>query len=122
LTDDDLEIFWNWLKNIVTKRLSKKKQEQITEIFQKERKMEQMVYAIEKIMEQERIEAKEEGKIEGKIEGKREGKREGKIEVARKFIEMGIPLEKIASGTELPLTTIQKMAQSFQSKHTVTEL
>ena len=100
LTDDDIGALWKWLKNIVARGLSEEKQKQIEEIFQKERKMDNMVYAIERIMEQERVDTR----------------REEKIEIARELLKMGIPLEKVETATKLPLTTIQELAQSIQSQ------
>jgi predicted transposase/invertase (TIGR01784 family) len=97
LTDDDVGVLWKWLKNIVVRGLTEAEQEQIEEIFQKERKVDNMVYAIERIMEQERVDTR----------------REEKIEIAKKMLRDNETFEKIIKWTELPLTTIQELAQEI---------
>jgi predicted transposase/invertase (TIGR01784 family) len=49
--------------------------------------------------------AKEEGKIEGKIEGK--------LETAKNFLLMGMDVETVAKGTELPIEKIVELQKSL---------
>jgi len=55
--------------------------------------------------------AKLEGKLEGKREGKLEGKREGKLEVAKKMLELGDDVKKVAIVTGLPEARIKSLAK-----------
>ena len=59
-----------------------------------------MVYAIERIMEQERVDTR----------------REEKIEIAKEMLRENDPIDKISRITRLPLTTIQELAQSMQQQ------
>jgi predicted transposase/invertase (TIGR01784 family) len=54
-------------------------------------------------------EGKVEGKAEGLVEGKVEGKKEKALEIARKLIDFGIPIEKIADATALSYEEIEKL-------------
>ena len=94
----DRQVFWVWLKNIAAKGLSKDKVEEIEEIFQKGRKVENMVYAIERVMQQERLEAAA----------------EGRIEIAKEMLKEGDSLEKISRVTKLPIATIQQLAKDLK--------
>jgi hypothetical protein len=53
------------------------------------------------------------GKLEGKLEGKREGKLEGKLETQRKTVlnmhANGLPLDLIATVTELPTAQVERL-------------
>ena len=50
---------------------------------------------------------------EGKEAGIAEGKRDTALQNARNFIRMGIPLEQIAKGTELPLETVLHLQEEM---------
>ena len=50
---------------------------------------------------------------EGKEAGIAEGKRKNALQNARNFIRMGIPLEQIAKGTELPLETVLHLQEEI---------
>ena len=50
---------------------------------------------------------------EGKEAGIAEGKRKNALQNARNFIRMGIPLEQIAKGTELPLETVLHLQEEM---------
>ena len=50
---------------------------------------------------------------EGKEAGIGEGKRKNALQNARNFIRMGIPLEQIAKGTELPLETVLHLREEI---------
>jgi len=61
LSSEDLNIMWNWIKNIVARGSNAKFEKDIDDIFQKEGKVENMVYAIERVIEKEKLDAKIEG-------------------------------------------------------------
>ena len=50
---------------------------------------------------------------EGKEACIAEGKRKNALQNARNFIRMGIPLEQIAKGTELPLETVLHLQEEI---------
>ena len=54
-----------------------------------------------------------EGKEAGIAIGIAEGKRDTALQNARNFIRMGIPLEQIAKGTELPLETVLHLQEEM---------
>lgn len=97
LSDDDVQVLWTWLKNIAARGLPREKENEIEEIFQKERKVLNMVYAIERVMQQERVEAMT----------------EEKIEIAKRLVKKGLSVEDIADTTELPLETIKELAKEL---------
>ena len=49
----------------------------------------------------------------GKKEGIIEGAHEKAIETAKNFLDMGLPIDKIAQGTGLPLQTVEELAKSL---------
>ena len=53
------------------------------------------------------------GKKEGIIEGISQGAHEKAIETAKNFIDMGLPIDKIAQGTGLPLQTVEELAKTL---------
>ena len=55
--------------------------------------------------------AKEDGRDEGRAEGIIEGSDKKAIEIAKKMLEKGFATEDIADAIELPLVTIQKLAE-----------
>ncbi len=65
---DDVNIFINWVKNILTRNLEKETKKEVEEIVDEMGDVENMVYAIEEAIMKERHKARIEGKIEGKIE------------------------------------------------------
>ena len=93
LADEDIDVLWVWLKNIANRGLSKDKEKEIEEIFQKERKVENMVYAIERVMQQERVEEK--------------------IEIAKEMLVRKMDISIVSQITKLPLATIQELAKEL---------
>jgi hypothetical protein len=81
------------LMNIATRGLPKDKENEIGEFFQKERKVLNMVYAIERVMQQERVDEKN--------------------EIAKKLIKKGMTVEDIADITELSVDAIKKLAKEL---------
>ena len=51
------------------------------------------------------------GIAQGISQGISQGAEQAKIETAKNFIKMGFPLEQVAQGTDLPLETVQKLAE-----------
>ena len=68
-----------------------------------------MVYAIERVMQQEKLESF----AEGEAKGKAEGKAEGKVEIAKEMLKMGLSKQQIQQATKLPLSTIQELAKEL---------
>jgi len=93
LADDDIDVLWVWLKNIAARGLPKDKEKEIEEIFQKERKVDNMVYAIEKVMQQERVEEK--------------------IEIAKEMLVRKMDINTVSQITKLSLATIQELAKEL---------
>jgi predicted transposase YdaD len=54
----------------------------------------------------------ERGIERGRLEGLERGAYETKLETARSFIAMGLSLEQVALGTELPIETVMELAQT----------
>ena len=48
-----------------------------------------------------------EGRTEGRIEGRTEGRTEAKLEIARKLLASGMPIEQVMEITELNLETLK---------------
>ena len=71
--------------NIIARGLKSEVKKEIDDIFQKEGKVKNMVYALERAFKKEKMEARLQGKMEGKMEGKIEGKIEEKIEVIQEM-------------------------------------
>ncbi len=57
-----------------------------------------------------RIEGRIEGKIEGKIEGIVEGELKAQKEIARKMLELGMEIEKVAQATGLERAVLKELA------------
>ncbi|MGF1527531.1 MAG: hypothetical protein ACFCBW_12165 [Candidatus Competibacterales bacterium] len=57
--------------------------------------------------------AREEGRKEGRKEGREEGRQQGLQEVtqriAKSFYDMGLPLDQISRGTDLPQAQLKKL-------------
>ena len=51
------------------------------------------------------------GIAQGIAQGISQGAEQKAIETAKNFIKMGFPLEQVAQGTDLPLETVQKLAE-----------
>jgi predicted transposase/invertase (TIGR01784 family) len=98
LSDDDVEVLWTWLKNIAARGLPKEKENEIEEIFQKERKVLNMVYAIERVMQQERVEAEE-------VKA---------IEIAKEMLIRKMDVEIVSQITKLPIETIKELAKELE--------
>ena len=65
--------------------------------------------------EEARLEGKAEGRAEGKAEGRAEGKAEGILEglerAALGMLRDGMPLEKVAAYTSLPMEKVRDIAR-----------
>ena len=72
-----------------------------------------MVYAIERVIKKEKLEAKLEGRLEGKLEGKLEGRMEKNIEIIREMLIDGDSIDKIARITKLSVDEVEKIAKDF---------
>jgi hypothetical protein len=128
LSSEDLNIMWNWIKNIVARGSNAKFEKDIDDIFQKEGKVENMVYAIERVIEKEKLEAKMEGKLEGKLEGEIEGEIKGIAKTAirlltKKFGDLPEDIRaKIIELDEDALNTIIDEIFDYESLEELNEL
>jgi len=59
------------------------------------------------------IEGKQEGLIEGEQRGEQRGKFKAKLEAIPRMMQLGLSVEMIAEGLDLPLNVVQLAAQSF---------
>ncbi len=103
LSDEDTNIMWNWIKNIMARGLKSEFEKEIDDIFQKERKVENMVYAIERVIKKEKLEARMEGQLEGKIE------------IIREMLKEGDSFEKISRVTKLLINEVEDIAKTFEN-------
>ena len=71
----------------------------------------EMCAIMDEIREEGRLEGRLEGKLEGILEGKEEGKLEMKLEVAENLLKIGLSITKVIQATNLPLETVQSMAE-----------
>ena len=69
-------------------------------------------YSYETDIKVQRREAYREGLAEGIEQGIEQGAEQKAIETAKKFISMGLSLEQVAEGTELPLEKVQELANA----------
>jgi predicted transposase/invertase (TIGR01784 family) len=60
-----------------------------------------------------KAEGREEGRIKGREEGRIEGREENKFETAKNFLLMGIDIESVAKGTDLPIDKIRELQKSL---------
>ena len=105
LSDEDTNVMWNWIMNIIARGLKSEVKKEIDDIFQKEGKVKNMVYALERAFRKEKMEARLQGKMEGKIEGK--------IEVIQEMLKEGDSLEKISRVIKLTIDEVKKIAETF---------
>jgi len=101
LSSEDTYIMYNWLKKIVARDIKGKFEKEIDDIFQKEGKVENMVYAIERVIKKEKMDAKKEGKMEEKIQ------------IAKEMLREGDSVEKISRITKLSVDEIEKLLKDI---------
>lgn len=101
LSDEDTNVMWNWIMNIIARGLKSEVKKEIDDIFQKEGKVKNMVYALERAFRKEKMEARMEGKMEVKIE------------VIQEMLKEGDSLEKISRVTKLTIDEVKKIAETF---------
>ena len=70
-------------------------------------------YSYETDIKVQRREAYREGLAEGIEQGIEQGAEQKAIETAKKFISMGLSLEQVAEGTELPLEKIAELKKEI---------
>jgi len=105
LNEEDLILFKEWLRNIMTRGLKKEEAVKIEEIITGNEEVGEMVYALEIAIRNKIKEVQEQGLqqgIEQGIEqGIQQGKMQEKVEVAKKLIGMGFNDEQIKIVTGL---------------------
>ncbi|MGD8400241.1 MAG: hypothetical protein PVH64_04800 [Bacillota bacterium] len=57
--------------------------------------------------------ARKEGRKEGREEGRLEGEEEGRVKTAKNLLLMGLDVETVAKGTELPVAKIVEIQKSL---------
>ncbi len=70
-------------------------------------------YSYETDIKVQRREAYREGLAEGIEQGIEQGAEQKAIETAKRFISMGLSLEQVSAGTDLPLETVEKLKQEL---------
>ena len=70
-------------------------------------------YSYETDIKVQRREAYREGLAEGIEQGIEQGAERKAIETAKRFISMGLSLEQVSAGTDLPLETVEKLKQEL---------
>ena len=70
-------------------------------------------YSYETDVKVQRREAYREGLAEGIEQGIEQGAEQKAIETAKRFISMGLSLEQVSAGTDLPLETVEKLKQEL---------
>jgi len=98
LGTEEQRLLFCWMNNIIDKRLD---EGTVHEMLESSEGVVKVVYAIEKILENERVEGKQEGRIEGRLEGK--------LEIARNMLAENEPIEKIIKYSGLPKEEIEKL-------------
>ncbi len=99
LSSEDLNIMWNWIKNVIVRGSNSEFEKEIDDIFQKEGKVENMVYAIERVIEKEKLDAK----------------MEEKIQVIREMLLEGDSIDKISRITKLSVAKVEKIAKDLSN-------
>ncbi len=97
LSDEDTNVMWNWMKNIIARGLKSEVRKEIDDIFQKEGKVKNMVYALERAFRKEKMESK----------------MEGKIEVIQEMLKEGDSLEKISRVTKISIDKVKEIAETL---------
>ena len=70
-------------------------------------------YSYETDIKVQRREAYREGLAEGISQGIEQGAEQKAIETAKRLISMGLSLEQVSAGTDLPLETVEKLNQEL---------
>jgi len=102
LSNEDTHIMYNWLKKILIKDSNDELEKEIDDIFLKEGKVEDMVYAIERVIKKEKMDAK------------KEGIKERTIQIAQEMLREGDSLEKVSRITKLSIDEVEKISKNIQ--------
>ncbi|MEQ8999720.1 MAG: Rpn family recombination-promoting nuclease/putative transposase [Coleofasciculus sp. B1-GNL1-01] len=70
-----------------------------------------------KVYQEAKQEGLEEGLVEGKQQGLTEGQLKAKLEAIPRMIQLGLSLEMIAEGLDLPLEVVQQACQLFDQQN-----
>ena len=101
LSGEDLNVMFNWIKNIVSRGLNSELKQEIEDIFQKEGTVENMVYGIERVIKKEKLNAKLEGIKEGREEEKKATLYKTAVRLlTKKFGELSEEIKSKMSGLE----------------------
>jgi hypothetical protein len=101
LSGEDLNVMFNWIKNIVSRGLNSELKQEIEDIFQKEGTVENMVYGIERVIKKEKLDAKLEGRMEGRKEEKKATLYKTAVRLlTKKFGELSEEIKSKMSGLE----------------------
>lgn len=119
LDNNEQELFMVWFNNVVLRHIPVEKAEELRKVIEQSEGGNGMIYAIdeaimnemEKAREKGIREGKEEGLKEGIREGIREGIKEGKEETAKNLLSMGMTIEQVAKGTELPFERVHELSR-----------
>lgn len=105
--DLELRLFYDYVKgNVAQSDFTQELSRSISQI-KKEKEERQMYLTYTSRM----MESRRDGFEEGLVTGREEGAYQTKLEMARKFLSMGLTPEQVVQGTSLPLELVQEMAQ-----------
>lgn len=71
------------------------------ELYDEDIKVMRDLYATQKWEEEQKRMEIEKGRAEGREQGRAEGRAEGKLEIAKNFLAMGIPMDKVVQASGL---------------------
>lgn len=71
------------------------------ELYDEDIKVMRDLYATQKWEEEQKRMEIEKGRAEGREQGRAEGRAEGKLEIAKKLLAMGIPMDKVVQASGL---------------------
>ncbi|MCL2322504.1 MAG: Rpn family recombination-promoting nuclease/putative transposase [Oscillospiraceae bacterium] len=108
--DEQVELL-RWLEHIMIPRLPIKDREKIRESIRKGGD-EMLQYNLDRAFDDER----KKGRREGKKEGIQEGKKKREKEIAEKFLKMGLTVDQVMEGTELPEEEVIKIKTQLNYK------
>ena len=101
ISKEDFQIFKTWLKNIIVYALPKEQAEELENVIDKSEEVEEMEYALGLSIYNKLKEAEQKGEQKGRLEGK--------LDVAKKLLAAGMPIEQVGMFTELSVEEIQKL-------------
>jgi len=103
LSEEDFQLFTGWTQRILTRNMTPRQHDQITQVFTNTRpeEVDSMISNVERVLKKTYEEAEKKGKKEGMEEGKKEGMEQARQAMARQMIAKNFALSDIAELTGL---------------------